>query len=65
MNPKEKAQELFKEFQNELLKIKYRISGFAIHDLAKECALICAHKAKKISDDAQYWDEVKTEIYKL
>ena len=62
MTPKEKALELYKKFRNE-----YPV--LAANARAKQCALIAVDEIQSIyyrlTDEYNFWQQVKTEIENL
>lgn len=67
MTPKEKAEELVNHYTKELLKAKYKISGFVIEELSIQCALILVNEILKrpTPEQKKYWELVKQEIITL
>jgi hypothetical protein len=60
MTPKEKAKEFMHYYLKELLSAKYRINGFVIKDLAKQCALIAVEEilsARPLDPNHVDWDD--------
>jgi len=49
MTPKEKVKELIHSYSKELLRSEYRINGFVIDRLVKQCALIAVDELIKSS----------------
>ena len=65
MTPKEKAKELFFEYNDCLLNIAMGANGIEdmIAERAKMCALICAEQMiGSLESYKKYWQEVKKEI---
>ena len=64
MTPKEKAQELFDRFKEEMIENE----AYFIDSAARSCALIAVDEILSIASHyltIEYWNEVKQEIEKL
>ena len=66
MTPREKAEELFKKYLNEMPKY---LQGKLGREKSKQCALICVDEIIESGTwehiDWKYWQDVKQEIEKL
>jgi len=73
MVAKEKAENLVGFYTKELLKAKYRVNGFVIRELAKQCSLIALQEIINANPHSNpfntgvystmdYWLQVRKEI---
>lgn len=76
MEAKEKAEELIKKFEKEILRGKYHIDGFVVKELSEECALIAVEEIMcsnphsnpfntDVYSTMEFWQEVKRELENL
>ena len=66
MTPKEKAKELANKFVFKSIFDMTDLELIEARQIAKQCALIAVQEVlKAVSEDLDYWEEVKQEIQSL